>query len=433
MRNVVFVGNCQVSAMRTLYSRFVAPHTKDRVVYVESFTSPSGQAQDDIRSADVLVRQVQDFSSKTDDIETAAPVFKVPVVSAKFLWPFSGRPHPKNAPEPGLRGGPFSGHMGDSYMNRLLVADVPQERVADQCIAMDVAAEVDLDRLFHISQSKQKRLDDELGYGVAAIVEEYFRTERLFRTPLHPGLRIQNHLAATLFRAMGVDEAIVDRLIRLQRTVPLPRAELPIHPNTLAHFGVQCTDAYEFLEEGPCTFGEFAGRYAGYRWNRDLAAGLAAARAGVDGPEALALLTRGVAESPSSGAGWRRLSQVYEGLGRPAEAISAARRATEVGPDIALHHTTLGELLAKAQDHAGAAAAFADAVRADPANSSARLRWAHLLVRAGKPDEAMKVAEGLVSDPVEPPREVVLASIAQLRGGIAATLLSSQQQPQPPA
>lgn len=406
--------------MLRLYRRYVQPYSGAEISHIQSYGPRSEEAtRRSLLSADMVALQVQDFGGKADKIvfPEGLPVHRFPVVAGNFLWPFTGRERPGNQPMFGLGAGPFPGQMGDSYLNRLILAGRDIQLAASEYTALDVSTVVDLDRMFQIVMSKQRRLDQELGYGVESLMNEHLRSEPLFRTSLHPTARIVVHLAVTLFRKMGVDEAILNRIERLQKNPGLPPPECPIHPSIARHFGLNYineTTTYRFLNEGRYTFSEWVTRYLAGDWNQTLAEGMDYRRKKRPFDATQELLERGLALSPGSGPGWGALSATLIGQGRMQEAISAARKAVECEPDEATSHAHLSGLLFQSGDAQGAAQSCRAAFDLDPAAIQIRRRVPYALMKAGAFVDALKFVQDQIADPVEPPTSELYALLARL-------------------
>jgi len=118
VRRVVFVGNCQLDTLANLYRRVAGPESNDGVAYVPSYKDADAGQRKIIQEADVLVQQVLDFAPRIGDLATRATVHLVQHITGAFFWPYTGQPHPRNAPAPYLDGsGPYPPELGDSFLN----------------------------------------------------------------------------------------------------------------------------------------------------------------------------------------------------------------------------------------------------------------------------------------------------------------------------
>jgi hypothetical protein len=140
VRRVVFVGNCQLDTLANLYRRVAGPESGDSVVYVASYKDADAGQRKIIQEADVLVQQVLDFAPRIGDIATHASVHLVPHITGAFFWPYTGQPHPRNAPAPLLdESGPYPPELGDSFLNRMIAAGTPAEQAVKTYLSTDVA------------------------------------------------------------------------------------------------------------------------------------------------------------------------------------------------------------------------------------------------------------------------------------------------------
>ena len=92
---------------------------------------------------------------------------------------------------------------------------------------------------------------------------------------------------------------------------------------------------------------------------------------------------------PAHYAGHYNLGSALLAQGRPAEAISHLRRATEIRPDLAKTHYNLGLALAELQLQDEADRAYREALRVDPSHPGAENNLGNLLLAQGKLDEAI--------------------------------------------
>lgn len=432
---IVFVGNCQAGALRALYDKYVQPYTKAETAHVRSWVQQSEANQRTIARADRLAFQEQAFTSKVSptDIPSTTPVHRFPVVIGTFLWPFAGRARPGNEASTDCLQGPFPADLSDTHLNRAILAGADVEAAARAYIDLDVASVVDLDRLCAITLGKQRRLDKSLGFEVARIIADHFREEPLFSTITHPGSRIMKHVAVTLFRAMGVGEAILRRIETWERGTMLPSAECPIHPSVARHFGLRYVDdsaLYRFHHEGRFSFPDYVRRYLDGSWNQSLAQALGLVRRGGDPTETRPRLEQALALSPGSGPGWIALAVCLQRLGDDDAAIRAARNAIRADPGVASHHSFLGGLLLRTGDKDGARQAHWTAHRLDPGAHFNRNRVPTALMQTGDVAEALRLMREQWADPIEPfdaQRYVLLIRVLDRAGETDEALRVAQE------
>jgi tetratricopeptide (TPR) repeat protein len=426
-RQIVLIGNCQMQAMAGLYKRFVAGRTGDIVQHVPSYQDLSDEHRIAIQQADVVVEQLFDQEQQVDTgaLSTDAPRFFIPMVTAAFLWPFAGSPHPKNTGYPFLAGGPYGGEASDSQLNRLILAGVEPEEAVETYANLDVSRRVKLDRLFEIVMDRQRARDEVAGYQIADIMEQHFRTEQIFLSPYHPNVRVATALASQFFAQLGAERDEIEHMRDCTRITPFPKGELPFHPSVCRHFGLDFVTPdrrYRFMNEGLFTFREYALRYMRYEWNDALEEGMHLSHIGKLA-EARERLTSGVARSPLSAAGYNALGHVLNHQGAPDEALAALRRAVEIEPDAASYRANLGNLLRQTRHLDDALTELRAAVAADPVEPHYRVLLAHLLRQLGHGDEAcVLVREAIRLDPYAAKLRADLATFLEANGDLAGAL-----------
>ena len=417
---IVFVGNCQAGALRALYDKYVQPYTKAETSHVRRWIRQTEVDQQTVAQADRLAVQEQAFA--TQQLPSDRPEHRFPVVIGTFLWPFAGMERVGNEVTADCQQGPFPADMSDSHLDRAIQAGTDVETAARAYIDLDVTTVTDLDRLYDITIAKQRRLDETLGFQVARIIADHFRDEALFTTVTHPGPRIMKHLAVTLFRDMGVDEAILRRIETWERGTMLPSAECPIHPSVARHFGLRYVDhgtLYRFHHEGRFSFADAVRRYLTGAWNPRLAEALGLVRRGGDPAAIRPLLEQALKQSPESAPGWIALAGSRQRLGDNDGAIRAARNAVLHDPDIASHHSFLAGLLLRSGDQDGARQAHMMAHRFDPGAHFNRLRVPFALMQLGDVTTALRLMREQAADPIEPfdpPRYVLLTRLLDRAG-----------------
>jgi tetratricopeptide (TPR) repeat protein len=395
MRQILFIGNCQVHALSLLYERFAGRGAAETVVFLPSYEDLDETARERLATADLIVEQRTDLPPQADiaGAPTSAERLFVPLLAGGFLWPYAGQPHVRNETPWFMPPGPWNAELGDGYLNRLILQDVPPEQAVEQYLALDVNKARNLDRMLELILDRQRARDEACGYDIASVVERHFRTELTFLTPHHPNLRVAMSFATRFFEHMGVEQAAIERMVLRTPRSPFPRDALPIHPSVARHFGLPYATPetrYRRMNEGSYTFAEFALRYMRNEWCRALAEGLANAR---EKPElALEQLEAGLAERPGSGEGWLIRGEILRRLGRAAEAEASMRRAVEAEPDEAPHWNGLAHLLAELGRTEEALRAIERAERLDPTDPHYPGMHAALAERLGRTELAQACA-----------------------------------------
>lgn len=403
-RRIVVIGNCQVDMIAQLYRRFVAGRAGDTIEHVPSYKNLNDQHRGVIQQADVVVEQLFDLAQQADTgaLPTTTPRLFIPMVTAAFLWPFAGSPHPKNTFYPFLASGPYDGEAGDSYLNRMIRAGTDAKEAVETYANLEVNNHVNLDRLYEIVIDRQRARDAASGYQIADIIERHFRTEQIFLSPYHPNVRITTALAAQFFEQLGATTDEIERMRYCTRVTPFPKGELPLHPSVCHHFGLNFINLdrrYRFMDEGSFTFRESALRYMRYEWNDVLEEGLHLARLGKL-EEARPRLVAGLEQSPLSADGHNTLSYIFGRQGARDDAIASARRAVEIEPHSAAYQMDLGGLLRQAGQLEPALEAMRSAVAIDPTEPKHHVLMAHLLRQSGDISAALEhVQEAANLDP----------------------------------
>ncbi len=431
-RQIVMIGNCQMQAMMQLYQKFVAGRTGDKLRHIPSYADLTDEGRSAIEQADVVVEQLLDLKPKadTDGVSTTTGRLYIPMVTAAFLWPFAGQPHPKNAACPFLAGGPYGGEASDSYLNRLIMSGADAEEAVEAYVNLDVRKRVNLDRLFELVLDRQRSRDESTGYNIGDVIESHFRTEQIFLSPYHPNTRVSIALATRFFEQLGAEQADIERMRTRTNITPFPKGELPIHPAVASHFGLTYIapgQRYRFMNEGLFTFREYALRYMRYEWNDALEEGMSLSHNREYGP-AVARLRQGLERSPQSAAGHNALSHVLKHTGSNDEAIEAQRRAVEIEPENAAYITNLGNLQRERGQLADAEATLRKAVEANPFEQHYHVLLAHVLRQRGKHDEATaSICKAIELDPHSSALRMDHANALEAKGDNAGAAAALEQ------
>jgi tetratricopeptide (TPR) repeat protein len=354
-QTIVFAGNCQLAILADLYGRIVPNPNDNEIVYLPAHEAASEEQLRLVARADILVRQVLDFVPRIGDLETTAAVHLVPHVTAAFLWPCTGQPHPKNQPhrysDPS---GPYNAELGDSFLNHLILEGVDPDEAVLRFMEANIATIRRVDRMHEIMLGKQRSRDLACGYRFADFIEGRFRHEYLFRTPNHPEVALTIELATEVFGRLGVDSHVIATMRADPPDELFPATQTPIHPSIIAHFGLSYVDAqtrYRYRDEGRFTCAEYAGRYMRYEWNPLLGEGFELAGTGQQ-DAAIETLRRAVRASPRSSAGKSLLSHLLDKRGLVDEALMLAHEAVELEPGNPHYTGRLAQITA--QHRAGA-------------------------------------------------------------------------------
>ncbi len=333
--STVFIGNCQMGALCSLYRRLLPPNSDHDVSYVASYEDATVDARQAVANATVVVQQVLNFVPQIGDLATKAKVYLVPHASAVFLWPFSGSAHPLNRPEPTIeQSGPYGGELGDSFLNRMIAAGAsPACAVADY-LAADAPTMHRAERMMELHLQSQRQRDAACDIHIADRIEAQLQTSRMFRSPNHPEPGMACWIAGEVFARLGEHPAAISRLVASQPDA-LPATETPIHPAVVRHFGLTYAPPerrYRYFDEGGFTFIEYVSRYMRYEWNALLAEGLSLLRQ-KQMDLGVATLEKALPTAPRSAIGRMALVEALARLGRLRDAVEYACQAVEIEPD----------------------------------------------------------------------------------------------------
>ncbi len=389
-----------MASLCELYRLFSEDTISSVISYLPSYEHLTEQGRASLAKADILIEQVLDLAPAIDLKGVAAGARRhfVPLVAAGFLWPFAGPAHPKNAPTSFLPSGPYGNEVGDSYLNRLVLAGTDPADAFVRYSSLDVRKIVNLDRLFEIWIDRQRSRDEISGFRIADEIASHFRTEALFRTPHHPNIRIFRSLATQLFEKLHVSPADTDRMTRSLSVSPFPYDALPIHPAVKDHFGLEFSrgdDRYPFLNEGSFTFHEYVSRYMTYEYNESLAEGIAISEHGAP-DRAEKLLMAGLLKSPTSAIGYLCLARVRLKQDRLEDAVSMARQAAIYGEDNPYVFSLLGDLLGRTTDIGGAEFALRRAIDLRPYQPYFADQLMAILRRDGRLEDIKPVIENII-------------------------------------
>ena len=195
-----------MGALASLYRSRLSQVGEQEVIYIPSFHEATDEAKELVGQATTLVQQVLDFAPRIGDLPTVARVHLVTHVTAAFLWPYAGTPHPSNRAEPLLeQSGPYNAELGDWFLNCMIAKGVPPNNAVARYLTTDVAGERRMDRRMELFLEKQRTRDAACGFGTAEYIEANFRDTQLFRSPNHPEIGMAAWFAREVFGSMGED------------------------------------------------------------------------------------------------------------------------------------------------------------------------------------------------------------------------------------
>jgi hypothetical protein len=333
--SIVFVGNCQMSALANMYRRAWPDGHDHDVIYLPNYVQATEEAARKVASTDILVQQIIDFVPQIGDLPTKGKVILVPHISAAFLWPYAGTPHPLNKPEPLIElSGPYNAEHGDSFLNRLIANNTAPAVALSEYLAADAATARRAERMMELHLQKQRDRDAVCGIAIADYIEARFRTQTLFRSRSHPVPDMMWWVAEQVFANMAAAGVTTQSLASNIPDV-LPPTETPIHPAVAAHFGLtyaQPSRRYRFFSEGSFTFAEYVLRYMRYEWNEPLAKGMDMLRQG-HVEDGVAMLRSALPSAPYSAVARMMMADALDKLGHLEEAVEYSCQALGLDPD----------------------------------------------------------------------------------------------------
>ena len=327
---IVFLGGAATRVLARFYRSQIGSGAEARIAVGGTGLA----ARVSLEGADAVVMEVDDTGDPVPPAElpSGAKIVRLPALVADFLWPYAGRPHPKNRGPFPIPGGPYPADHGDRFLDRMMSEGVPEDEAVRRYLALDIAREGDLDRKFQARLTITRQLDRACGTTLAPLLQK-FREAPLFASRTRPTAALLTPLTQHLFDRLGLerpDEAAL-------RFIELPTTHQPLHPGVIAHFGLTYAtpDAtYSVIDEGEFTFEEYCRRYLNFAWNERLQRGFK--RFKIDPKSAVADLEAGLAKSPRSARGRRALEAALDaaGLGPPdseAEVAETEPAAPEAG------------------------------------------------------------------------------------------------------
>jgi hypothetical protein len=195
---IAFLGTCQAPVVGRLLHLAARGRVESRGIELLGEITDSDRSW--VAEADIVFYQHGEKERNTELVQ-AAPgrVLRIPLVGARFLWPFSGKGHPQNAETvtPWRIGGLYDGaFVDDQLLNLMRDRNVerhsPETLVDDlveEYLALDYAKLVDLNRLLERDHQMAGRVGGELGARIWAVLERDFRSQPLLFNGGRPARR----------------------------------------------------------------------------------------------------------------------------------------------------------------------------------------------------------------------------------------------------
>lgn len=423
-KQVKVVGNCQAWAVASFYREFVGAPNGEDVEVIDDFGLDVPSLRQAVQGADVVIVQERDFKHGLSQEELGGDfqVFGFPMIMAGFLWPHASEAHIQNVSERPISDGPYPAQMGDSFLNRLLSKGVSPEEALDQYLSLDIAKAAHLDRRMELYLDRQRQRDSAVGFSIAPVIEEHFRSRKSFLTAEHPEAWLFGVMAKQLFESMNVASDIIDIAVGSLVRSPFPPAELPLHPGVIQHFGLTFADpasTYNFADEGKLTFEQYVLQYMRYESNQALREAIYFA--GREDPSiTLQRLDVALERSPRSVRGHSVRAEMFRRLSRFAEAEEAYRTAIGLDPDNPDLHVELARMLSRLGQCDVAQEIVRTAIDKAPMRGNAHVMLSEALFYGERADEAVEPGrEGVRLSPGDPHGHRIVALALHATGDLA--------------
>lgn len=206
------------------------------------------------------------YTKFMDGIPSHVTKISIPVPYFPPFWPFHCS-DPRNADPNRVRNRygklPVFGY-GDTYVLRLLKQGIPPEEVISRYVELDLAKQIDLDKLLDRTRSVLERQDSTGPVKFADYICSNFRSTKLFVTVNHMNMRTSLHITNQILEFLDCDTVPETVLDSLTEMVERPT---PVHPSIARHYGVDYIDEntrYPIDDIRNLTFAEFVRDYVYY-------------------------------------------------------------------------------------------------------------------------------------------------------------------------
>jgi tetratricopeptide (TPR) repeat protein len=246
-----------------------------RIHYVESFHEAIDEILPLLPRIDILLAQIEtagDAPARLDRIRSLlrpdARVVLFPAIGYTPHWPQAFRDWNAGPAQPGKPWFVF----GDRWVARRARRAQAGSEILSQYCALDMASEIDLDRLHDLWRIDAINKDRVCDIAITDIVEAEVRAGQAFFSPYHCSNRVVMRILDRMLAALGKQALLPGAL---QTEDILKDFELPIHPSVIRHFGlthVTPTHRYLTMGGGAVTFEAFYRAYIESFTVADLAA-----------------------------------------------------------------------------------------------------------------------------------------------------------------
>ena len=355
-RNIVFTGNCQANSVHRLFAAAVAPITGDDVQFVPCFLDLSDHSKKYLEEADIVVSQILDSPQvvslntlrQSHQINPMAQVIEFPLISGAFLWPHAGSIHVLNQSMQYFAPGPFGQDFGNTFLNREILRGSDPSIATDAYLDLDIAQQIDLDRLYELHRIALQKKDARSGFTCADFIDTWYRKECLFQSQTVLSRRLNLYLASVVFSRLGIEKNIIEVVHLNTWTILGPHTEVPIHPSIIKHFDLEYVTSesrYLYYTGENLTFRRYVEKYLQYDYNDPLFRALYAndwdKSSSAGRKRWIAQIRTGLSASEGSASAYFELSNLLFLEGHAAAALDAMQTACELDPRNVRYRTFL--------------------------------------------------------------------------------------------
>lgn len=238
MRRLVVFGNCQAGGIffSLNYAVGQCPDLDYELKFVDGNVPTALNDLDAaLEGADMLIYQGRtEFPTPPSSFNK--PVFRLPTIYFRTLWPNDGDDPKVNA----LDGAQPPVPRGDAYIYKLISEGLSAREIYDRYISEDFSKLMDLDALFLKELERQDEKDKSSDVAIAGYIESHLKSSRLFSMAWHPTNLLLDHYldqpALWQFLNFSNDAIAKAKFFFTGPEVLLP--DVPIHPSIIEHFGI---------------------------------------------------------------------------------------------------------------------------------------------------------------------------------------------------
>jgi tetratricopeptide (TPR) repeat protein len=290
-KTIIIFGNCQAQLIVACLDKIPFFREWFEVIWERNVDNPTWPARKELLQSQIkncaylfeqLGRKDTEFPHK-DSLPSECVLIRYPYLKLQCLWPLVGS-DPRNKPEPPRYGaGRFP--SGDRIIIDWLEKNSPREKVLDEYMNLTLSEYVDLDQLHHSDLQRIREVDDKCDIKVYNLIEEQFRTKKLFSSFSHPtdeifkgfllemleksgltdGNRINNKIPG--IEGHNLTHSIVIGVDTFFKRAKFDAVQVPIHPQVCQHFNLTWANGetrYQYYDYGHLTFKEYMRIYANY-------------------------------------------------------------------------------------------------------------------------------------------------------------------------